>query len=206
MLKSKFLAAAALVAALTITSHGIAQTPNDPHHANQTTTDVKPQPGMQSPMMMQMMGNMMNMMEMMMGGGGQMSMSGMGMSRMGMADHLEGRIAFVRAELRITDAQVKAWDDFANAIRESAKRMANPTMPEMPASPPELLAKLEAQEKLLSAKIEAVQALKTAFLPLHDVLTAEQRKLASDLLTAHMGLIPLDMMPGGMMRMQQVAQ
>jgi hypothetical protein len=206
MLKSTFLVAASLAAMLTITSGGLAQTSSDPHHTGQTTTDATPQPGMQNPMMMQMMGNMMNMMGMMMGGSGQMGMPGMGISRMGMTDHIEGRIAFVRAELQITDAQGKAWDGFANAVRDNAKRMAGAAMPEMPASPPELLAKLETQEKLLSTKIEAVRSLKAAYLPLHEVLNPDQRKLANDLLTAHMGLIPTDMMPGGMMRMQQTTQ
>ena len=50
--------------------------------------------------MMKMMGGMMKMM-----GGGQMDMGGMQMSDMGMTERVEGRIAFLRAELQITDTQ-----------------------------------------------------------------------------------------------------
>jgi hypothetical protein len=42
----------------------------------------------------------------MMGGPGRIGMMGM----MGMADHVEGRIAFLRAELKITEAQMPQWN------------------------------------------------------------------------------------------------
>src|SRR6516164_7300947 len=50
-------------------------------------------------------------------GGGMMGMMGRGgmMGMMGMAGHVEGRIAFLKAELKITDAQTSAWNAFADA-------------------------------------------------------------------------------------------
>ena len=41
-----------------------------------------------------------------------------------MADHVEGRIAFLKAELNITEAQMTQWDAFADAIRSNATRMS----------------------------------------------------------------------------------
>ena len=44
------------------------------------------------------------------------------MPMMGMGDHIEGRIAFLKAELKITDAQLPQWNTFADALRSDAKR------------------------------------------------------------------------------------
>ena len=41
-----------------------------------------------------------------------------------MADHVEGRIAFLKTELKITDAQQPLWNAVADAMRASAKDMA----------------------------------------------------------------------------------
>jgi hypothetical protein len=84
-----------------------------------------------------MMGNMMQMMQQMMSGMMQnqdamhrmrmMGMDGMGMmqGRMsgGAIEHVEGHIAFLKAELKITAAQEKAWGDYAEALRANAKQL-----------------------------------------------------------------------------------
>lgn len=62
--------------------------------------------------MMQMMGAMMSMM-------GHCAM----MPMMGMGDHIEGRLAFLKTELRITDAQLPQWNAFADALRAHATQM-----------------------------------------------------------------------------------
>ena len=41
-----------------------------------------------------------------------------------MAGHIEGRIAFLKAELKITDAQQPLWNAVADAMRASAQDMA----------------------------------------------------------------------------------
>jgi hypothetical protein len=58
------------------------------------------------------------MMPMMMG----RMMEGGAMPTMGMAEHVEGRLAFIKAELKITDAQQPQWNAFADAVRERAGR------------------------------------------------------------------------------------
>ena len=44
---------------------------------------------------------------------------------MPMMDHIQGRIAFVKAEVKITDAQASAWDAFADTLRLQAKRIGS---------------------------------------------------------------------------------
>src|SRR5262245_63948753 len=94
-----------------------AQTPaeHESHHPPQTAT---PSPVQPTPPPGQF------------GMGGQQGMMGMmrmmGMMGPGMAtiDRVEGRIAFLRAELKITEAQAGAWDAFAAALRTNAQKLA----------------------------------------------------------------------------------
>jgi LTXXQ motif family protein len=50
---------------------------------------------------------------------GQDGMGGMAM----MAGHVEGRLAFLKTELKITDAQLPLWNAVADAIRANAETM-----------------------------------------------------------------------------------
>jgi LTXXQ motif family protein len=68
---------------------------------------------------------MMGMMRMMMGQDCRGSMPMMA----AMAGHVEGRLAFLKTELKITDAQLPLWNAVAVAIRASAKSVG-----EMPAA------------------------------------------------------------------------
>lgn len=127
----------------------------------------------------------------MMGSGGAMSMMGM----MGMAQHVEGRIAFLKAELKISEAQTPQWNTFAEALRSNATRMSG-----MPAitmhgggmgqdgasmSAPD---RLDHMEMMMSAMLETVKATKAALAPLYAVLTDEQKKSADQLIHGPMGL------------------
>ena len=206
MLKSKSLIALSFAAMLAASTQGYAQTQPDPHHPAQgaATSEAAPvaqdQQGMSMPGMMKMMSGMMKMM----GDGAQMGAGGMDMSSMGMTERIEGRIAFLRAELQITSAQSKVWDDFADALRSNAKQLKKANMPTMAdATAPQLLTQLDTQEQMLSARLEGVRAMKTALEPLYKALSVEQRKTADELLATHMGLKPSGMTQGGMMPMQQ---
>jgi hypothetical protein len=119
------------------TGVALAQAPaaDDPHHPPQTATSA---PAQATPAPAQPGGSggvpMMNMMNMMGGTNmmGAMPMASMmGMMQMvrmmgpGMAsiDRVEGRIAFLRTELKITEAQTSAWNGFADALRANAKKL-----------------------------------------------------------------------------------
>jgi hypothetical protein len=57
--------------------------------------------------------------------GNQMMMGGDRAAMMAMMQprHIEGRIAFLKTELKITDAQSQQWNAFADALRENARAM-----------------------------------------------------------------------------------
>jgi dTDP-4-amino-4,6-dideoxygalactose transaminase len=128
----------------------------------------------------------------------------MEMGQMPMTERIEGRIAFLRAELGITEEQSKTWDAFAEAMRDSANRMKEAGMPMMMtgAAAADPVSQLEAQERMLAARLESVRALKAALAPLYQSLSAEQKQTANELIGPHMGLMPRGMMQGGMDMMQ----
>ncbi|WP_211101145.1 Spy/CpxP family protein refolding chaperone [Azospirillum oryzae] len=135
-----------------------------------------------------MMGQMMPMMRQMMMGqqGGMGAMGAMGLP----FEHVEGRIAFLKAELKITDAQAPQWNAFADTLRSNAK--AHQAMHEqmtkggMPSAWPDRLA---AQQKVLSTRLDAMKALEAAAKPLYAVLTDEQKKTADLLFASPMGMM-----------------
>lgn len=130
----------------------------------------------------------------MMGGGGMM-MHGRGMGGMHMFDHIEGKIAFLRAELKITDAQAPAWNTLAEALRASAKRIADvraATMPAAAGATPTAMTfpdRLDRYERQLAARLESVRAIKAALAPLYASLSDEQKKTAEEILRPRMGMM-----------------
>jgi hypothetical protein len=161
--------------------------------------------GMGNMPMMGMMNDMKNMMssmstmhnmEMMQ----RMGMMGSGTGGMATVDRVEGRIAFLRAELKITDAQAEPWSGFADALRANAKKLAEIRTSMMPkpgdAQPPtDMTARLDLQEQWLAARLDGVRAIKSAFVKLNDVLSDDQKKTAGELLAPHMGMGMIAMMP-----------
>ncbi len=95
----------------------------------------------------------------------------------GPTDHVEGRIAFLRAELAITDAQEAAWDAFAETLRANARRAAGPAERGDGA-----LAWLEQSEKRLADRLEGVRATRVALAALQPQLDDAQRKSLDALL------------------------
>lgn len=137
----------------------------------------------------------------MMGPGNWMPMMGgpvhMGMMRMmGMADHVEGRIAFLKAELKVTEAQMPQWNAFADVLRENARRMSGmrTTMSGIfgqdsaSVSAPD---RLDRMEQMISTMLEAVKGTKAALAPLYAVFTEEQKKVADQLIHGPMGVGPM---------------
>ncbi len=112
----------------------------------------------------------------------------------GMLDRIDGRLAFLKAELKITDAQGAQWTKFADAIKVSGKRM-NERMKSVWSGEEKaktLAERLDLQEQAVSAHLEEVKQLKAAFTDLYAVLDAAQKKEADTLALPMMGM-------GGMM-------
>src|SRR6266571_2769229 len=214
-MKRPMMATALMVAALAAPAWAQAPAPteHDSHHpAGSAKSGPAPaapaagQPGMNAPQggmggipMMDMMKgmmnnmpmmNMMNMMETMQAA----KMMGPGMGGMATIDRVEGRIAFLRTELKISDAQASAWNTFADALRANAKKlgelrasmMGKPGEAQQPAAT--MADRLDRQEQWLLARLEGTRAMKAAFTKLNEALSDEQKKNANDILAPHMGM------------------
>jgi hypothetical protein len=149
-------------------------------------------PGMDMGKMMG--GDMGQMMRMMHGGmmpGGMMPAQAAGMMPF---NHVEGRIAFYKAELAITDAQLPQWNAFAEAMRAGAKDMqaSMAAMMQtgmmqtgmmhagMAAAAP---ARADAMVQMMSARLDAMKAIVAAAKPLYAVLSDDQKKMADELIS-----------------------
>jgi hypothetical protein len=146
------------------------------------------------------MGNMMQMMGMMGQSGAETGCAGM--SGMAIIDRVEGRIAFLKTELKITDAQSVAWNAFADALRTNARSLGEvraSIMPQAGAGQQGLIDRLALQEKWLAARVEGTRAIKSALTNLVSTLSDEQKKTADELLAPHIGM-------GAMARAMQSGQ
>ncbi len=125
-------------------------------------------------------------MPMMGAGGWQRMMAAGGMEMMSaMAGHVEGRLAFLKTELKITDAQLPLWSKFADALRNNAKTVGKVVQGSaasggQSATLPDRLA---TREKFLIARLDALRNLKAAVDPLYAALSDEQKKTADELMT-----------------------
>jgi hypothetical protein len=208
----RLMATALMLAATTAAACAQAPAAGDPHHPPQAAAPAQQpapsQPGMggQQGMMGDMpMMNMMRdmpMMRMMR----MMGMMGPGTAGMATIDRVEGRIAFLRAELKITEAQASAWNAFANALRTNAQKLGQVRAAMMPQpgsaqqQAPTLAERLDLQERWLAARLEGIRAIKSAFTNLYSTLSEDQKKNAGELLAPHMGMMGMMGMMGGQMQ------
>jgi LTXXQ motif family protein len=131
---------------------------------------------------------------------GQGGMGRMGMGPWGMARHVEGWLAFLKTELKVTDAQQKLWDRVAAALRANAHAVTEMRRTMMAtAAAATLPERLAAREKLLTARLDALRTYKGAVDPFYAALSEAQKKTADDLMPAFMGIGRAMMGGGGMM-------
>lgn len=120
---------------------------------------------------------------------------GMGAGMFGFADEgqvsdfVDGRLAFVKAELKITGEQMPLWNAFADAVRANTKtlnerrelmysaRWEQKSLPE----------RLDTQEKILASRLDALRKTGAALKPLYAALDDRQKKVADALLVNPMG-------------------
>jgi hypothetical protein len=176
-------AAAALLVGLGIAQAQTAQE-HEAHHPDaaapsQAAPAMPPPGGMAMDKMMG--GDMASMMQRMHGGatGGAM--------RMMPTEHVEGRIAFLKTELKITDAQLPQWNAFADALRNSAGQMRQAMQGMHGGMPGSLPARLDAMVTMMSARLEGLKATSASAKSLYAVLDDAQKKTADDLILSPMG-------------------
>ena len=147
--------------------------------------------GMMNPdMMKQMMGMHAEMVRGMMSSGGMAMSQGAAMRQMMSPEHVEGRIAFLRTELKISAAQQPLWDAVADALRAGTTSGMTSVMPEgvMQSDASPMPQKLSEMERLLSSRLDGLRRLNTALVPLYESLDESQKVVADDL------LMPMGMM------------
>ena len=122
--------------------------------------------------------------------GGMMGMMGGGCPMMGMMardgaapSFAEGRIAFIKAELAITDAQTSVWDAYAAALRKNLDSMQSMRKAMMgaaqPASP---VQRLDTHISAMEARLQLLKEVKPALAALYAALSEDQKKKADDVL------------------------
>jgi len=99
--------------------------------------------------------------------------------------HVEGHIAFLKAELKITPAQEALFAGVAAAIRADVQDMEQTSQEETAKAPSHRTAvqALELRSNLTALRARSEERFLTAFRPLYDSLSAEQKQTADELLT-----------------------
>lgn len=111
-------------------------------------------------------------------------------------DRIEGRIAFLKAELKISDAQTAQWDAVAKAMRDQStalttvrgemRTLREAAEKEQPTTAPDALSRREkladAHAKATAAMAQGQKQFAAAFSTLYKNLNAEQKKTADELL------------------------
>ena len=171
--------AVALLAAIAATGSARAQQDSQQNSQPNSGSMMNQQPGSGSMMGHGMMGGIGM-------GGGSASMCGR------MTAHIEGRLAFLKAELNITPEQEALWKDYANAVRDNAKTMSGrctALMGDSGASEKSLPDRLDAQEQFVAARLDALRATNKALKPLYQALSDAQKKLADQLIRSSTGMM-----------------
>ena len=192
MNKMNVFASIAFAGAVFAGTQGISETV-DAHHPAKggSESSASAAPAIQAPL-----ADMMAMMQMM------ASMQSMDSQMMGMTQRVEGRIAFLKAELGITEAQLNLWNDFADALRTNADGIQSAVGMTGDMAGGDISAALTTAEQNMTARLDGLRAMKHAYEPLAATFTEAQRATAEELLPMQMGLKP--MMPaGGMGNMAQ---
>lgn len=101
---------------------------------------------------------------------------------------VDGRLAYLKGELDITDAQAAAWEGYASAVKARVDLMKG-----MHESMIEIMQKGTATERMdariagMEAMLEAMKAMKPATEALYAVLSDEQKKVADELIGTDCG-------------------
>lgn len=124
----------------------------------------------------------------MMGQGPGMGMGqGQGRGMMGgpanMGAMIDGRLAYLKAELGITAEQTAAWDGYAAAVKARVGTMQDMHRGMVAAMQSGTApARMDARIKGMEAMVEAMKAVKPAMEKLYAALTDEQKKAADQLI------------------------
>lgn len=181
------IAIAAVVSAIALPIAAAAEQSHHPASAQQTATEA--QSPMGGPMTMQR-GKMMM-------GHDMMGCRMMGVSS-GQNPRIDGRLAFLKAELGITRSQDKDWNEFAKAFRDSyekrkaqhaamRQRMADKAGTETAAA--SAPGALKHHIRMMETMVENLKLYESAVSELYEALTDSQKATADELLAMNCGMM-----------------
>jgi hypothetical protein len=113
----------------------------------------------------------------------------MGKGMMGSRPMMEARLAYIKADLEITDSQMDAWNAYADAVRKNHATMEGMRADMMKARSGTAVDRLDARIKATEAKLDSLKALKPATEALYNALTDLQKKEADKLLGGSCGMM-----------------
>ncbi len=108
------------------------------------------------------------------------------------AGHVDGRLAYFKAEVKITDAQEPLWKAYAAAARDNAQGMqarCASMMSSKRAGALGLPERMALHEQFMSAQLDSLKAMSRAFKPLYDSLSEDQKKTADQMSWGPMGMM-----------------
>ena len=131
-------------------------------------------------------GGMMMMMEKMMGGmsapGPATGTTGMATGTADVTERIEGRIAFLKTELQITDKQITDWNVLAEALRSGRQHLIEARKFLVMDDKTTSADRLARYEGHLTERLEAIKSARAAFVRLYPSLGDAQKQTADAIL------------------------
>lgn len=99
--------------------------------------------------------------------------------------HVEGKIAFLKAELKITPEQEAQWTPVAEAMRENAKALDRTIMTARQQRPTDAVQRIALRSEFAKVRDENDARFLAAFKPLYESLSPAQQQAANELFAQH---------------------
>jgi hypothetical protein len=109
-----------------------------------------------------------------------------------MAGHIEGRLAYLKTELKITQAQADLWNAYADAARENAQSMlahCTAMMGQAGATALSLPDRLDLHEQFMASQLDALRKMNKTLKPLYAALDETQKQAANQFFWGPMGMM-----------------
>jgi LTXXQ motif family protein len=107
-----------------------------------------------------------------------------------MTAHMDGRLAYLKAELKITPDEESLWNDYAAAVKDNAKSLGErctALVAQSKDKTPSLPERLDIHEQFMTARVDALRAVTKALKPLYAGLSDEQKQLADQFINGSTG-------------------
>ncbi len=103
-----------------------------------------------------------------------------------MDEHIDGDLAYLKAELKINEEQAVQWNIFAQAFRAEKEKKARRCKEAMGQAramrSASLLDTVKMAEDQLALRLDSLRAMRVAIQPLYESLSREQKKTADELM------------------------